>query len=77
MTQADSVHSTPPINTPIPSPGLAQQQRHRERALKRLAKLRKKAADEMEKLISFLDASDPYARARAGGSGRRLALRHQ
>jgi hypothetical protein len=40
--------------------GLARQNRQRERALRRLAKLRKRAADEIEKLLSFLDASDKY-----------------
>jgi hypothetical protein len=40
--------------------GLARQNRQRERALKRLRKLRIKAADEIEKLLSFLDASDEY-----------------
>jgi hypothetical protein len=41
--------------------GLAKQQRQRERALKRLAKLRTKASAEIDRLIAFLDASDPYA----------------
>ena len=41
--------------------GLAKQQRQRERALKRLARLRTKAADEIVRLIAFLDASNPYA----------------
>jgi hypothetical protein len=41
--------------------GLARQNREREKALRRLAKLRKKASDEIERLIGFLDASDPYA----------------
>lgn len=39
---------------------LAAQERAREKALKRLAKLRKKAAAEITRLIAFLDASDPY-----------------
>ena len=51
------MHSTPPTNT---SSGLAIQQRQRERALRRLAKLRKKATAEIERLIGFLDASDDY-----------------
>lgn len=42
-------------------PGLARQERERERALRRLAKLREKASAEIERLIAFLDASDPYA----------------
>jgi hypothetical protein len=61
MTQADSVHSTPPINTSALPDGLVRQQREREKALKRAAKLRQKAADEIERLLAFLDASDPFA----------------
>jgi hypothetical protein len=74
MTQADSVHSTPPLNTsagtPVERPadsvdsilsGLAIQQRDRETTLQRLAGLRKEASAEIERLIAFLDASDPYA----------------
>jgi hypothetical protein len=53
MAEAVSIYTTIP-------PGLARQQRERERALKRLVKLRKKAADEIEKLIAFLDQSDTY-----------------
>jgi hypothetical protein len=61
MTQADSVHSTPPLNTPIDHPKrLIQQQRKRESALRRIAKLRKKASAEIERLLTFLDACDPY-----------------
>jgi hypothetical protein len=61
MTQADSVHSTPPTNTSANNPlGLARQQRERERALRRVAKLRRKASDEIDRLLAFLDASDPY-----------------
>ena len=61
MIQADSVHSTQPINTSSNNPlGLARQQRARERALRRVAKLRRKASDEIERLLAFLDASDPY-----------------
>ena len=40
------------------TPGLAKQQRERERALRRLRKLRIKAADEIERLLQFLDESD-------------------
>ena len=61
MTQADRVHSTPPINTSALPDGLARQQRERVRAQKRVTKLRQKASAEIERLISFLDASDPYA----------------
>jgi hypothetical protein len=61
MTQADSVHSTPPINTPILPDGFVRQERQRERALKRVAKLRQKASAEIERLIDFMDATDRYA----------------
>jgi hypothetical protein len=62
MTQADSVLSTPPTNTSANNPlGLARQQRERERALRRAAKLRRKASDEIDRPLAFLDASDPYA----------------
>jgi hypothetical protein len=61
MTQADRVLSTPPTNTSANNPaGLARQQRERERALRRVAKLRRKASDEIDRLLAFLDASDPY-----------------
>ena len=42
------------------SPGLAAQQGARESALYELARLRKEAAAEIERLIAFLDACDPY-----------------
>jgi len=74
MTQADSVHSTPPTNTSANNPsglaarsagspisrGLARQQRERERALRRVAKLRLRASAEIERLLTFMDESDPY-----------------
>ena len=41
--------------------GLVRQQRDRKRALRRVAKLRKRASDEIDRLLAFLDASDPYA----------------
>lgn len=52
-------------NRPSASPetGLAHQERRRQATLRRLAKLREKAAAEIERLIAFLDASDPYAAA--------------
>ena len=53
---ADRVPGTPPTNTPILPDGLIKQQREREKTLKRVAKLRKKAADEIERLLAFLDA---------------------
>jgi hypothetical protein len=66
MTQADSVHSTPPTNTSALPAGLFWQQRQREKTLKKLAKLRTKAAEEIERLIAFLDQSDPYAMTEQG-----------
>ena len=48
-----------PAGMSIP-PGLAQQERDRLKALRRLARLREKAAAEIERLLAFLDASDPY-----------------
>lgn len=61
MIEADSVHSTPPLEASVgPLSGLAIQQRERETSLQRLARLRKEASAEIERLISFLDASDPY-----------------
>lgn len=62
MIEADSVHSTPPLNASVGLlSGLAIQQRERVRALSDLARLRKEAAAEITRLIAFLDASDPYA----------------
>jgi hypothetical protein len=75
MTRADSVHSTPPTNTssdttserPADSAGatnpagLVRQNREREKALKRIAKLRLKASAEIERLLEFMNASDPCA----------------
>lgn len=40
--------------------GLARQERRRQAALRRLAKLRATARGEIDRLIAFLDASDPY-----------------
>ncbi|MCA6102782.1 hypothetical protein [Bradyrhizobium australafricanum] len=40
--------------------GLAIQQRERETTLHALARLRKEASAEIERLIALLDASDPY-----------------
>ena len=67
MTKADSVHSTPRTDSPISIPPeeaaarLQQQARRRRQALKRLRRLQEKAAAEIERLITFLDACDPYA----------------
>jgi hypothetical protein len=46
-------------NATIPS-GLLQQERDRQTALKTIARLRREAAEEIEKLLNFLDASDQY-----------------
>jgi hypothetical protein len=61
MTQADRVLSTPPTNTPRLPEGLARHQRQRERAIKRLAKLRRKAFAEIERLPEHVEAIDSLA----------------
>jgi hypothetical protein len=63
MAQADSVHSTPPTNTSANNvksqeKALARQAAQRQRALKRLRKLRARAADEINRLLEFIDAVD-------------------
>ncbi|MBR1231970.1 hypothetical protein [Bradyrhizobium sp. AUGA SZCCT0182] len=61
MAQVDSENSIAmPARSAgaIVNPGLARQQREREKALQRLRKLRTKAADEIDRLLAFLDASD-------------------
>ena len=66
---SDRVLGTPPTNTSARSPadsthasetGLANQQRERETALHEVARLRKEASAEIERLLDFLDACDPY-----------------
>jgi hypothetical protein len=57
MRKAAAERPAQPADVTMTS-GLARQQRERERALRRLAKLRSKAADEIERLLLFLDASD-------------------
>jgi hypothetical protein len=52
--------AAPPAGASITA-GLAKQQRERERALKRVARLRARASAEIERLLTFLDASDIYA----------------
>jgi hypothetical protein len=47
------------------SAGLAIQQRERATALETLARLRKEARAEIERLIDFPDASDPYVQSEA------------
>src|SRR5271156_257419 len=62
MAQADSVLSTQRTNSPKISKEqaqqLARQERRRAAAFKRVAVLRKKAQAEIDRLLSFLDASD-------------------
>jgi hypothetical protein len=63
MAQVDSEDSIAMPARPagaINRSGLAKQQRDREKALRRVAKLRKRAADEIDRLLAFLDACDPY-----------------
>ena len=63
MTEAETRDSTPPINTSANNvksqeKALVRQEAKRWRAIKRLRKLRAKAADEIDRLLEFLDASD-------------------
>ena len=63
MAKATRVHSTPPTNTSAidvksQEKALVRQEAKRWRAIKRLRKLRAKAADEIDRLLEFLDASD-------------------
>jgi hypothetical protein len=66
MSQADSTNTT---GAPGDDPGrqfathlanLAAQERARQKALRRVFKLRQKASTEIDRLIAFLDACDPY-----------------
>ena len=75
MTQADSVHSTPPTNTSaigkIQSPTNPPSEPHDaslyiripvtpEEAFQAIGRLRKEARDEIERLIRFLDDTDQH-----------------
>jgi hypothetical protein len=75
MTQADSVHSTPPTNTsaiddtqsPTKPPESAQQgplyiptDVTPEELFQAIGRLRKEARDEIDRLIGFLDKTDDY-----------------
>jgi hypothetical protein len=61
MTQAETRHSTPPTNSSkIHEERLNRQERKRAAALERLAKLRRQARAEIDRLILFLDQSDTY-----------------
>ena len=80
---SDRVPGTPPTNTSADTPleetpaestrsletGLAIQQRERETTLRDLARLRKEASAEIERLLVFMDASDPYASAELEENG--------
>lgn len=55
------MHSTPPLNTPAIPGGLARQQRQRDRALKRAAKFREKAAAEIERLLELATLTPPMS----------------
>ena len=62
MTRADSVLSTPPLNTSSRQikTRLALQEARRQRSIVKLRKLRDQARAEIDRLLTFLDASDPY-----------------
>jgi hypothetical protein len=67
MTQADRVHSTPPTNTsainnslPFAIAALSASLAVHLRRDAEMIRLRKQAADVVERLIAFLDASDDY-----------------
>jgi len=70
MTQADSVHSTPPINTSAStSPGAAEKPQDSlylptpvtpEEAFQAIGRLRKHARYEIDRLIRFLDETDNH-----------------
>ena len=70
MTQADSVHSTPPINTSASNPPEAPEKPQEsfylptdvspEEVFQAIGRLRKEARDEIDRLIGFLDKTDNY-----------------
>jgi hypothetical protein len=60
MAKADSVHSTPPLNTSRLQ-NIHEQEAARQASLQLVRRLRREARDEIEKLIAFLDYSDDYA----------------
>jgi hypothetical protein len=70
MTQADSVHSTPPTKTsasnPTGGPESPQDSFYlptdvsSEKVFQAIGRLRKEARDEVDRLISFLDKTDDY-----------------
>ena len=60
MTKADDVHSTQGPTAPEIPQGLIEQEARRQDAIETLARLRKEAFAEVDRLIAFLDASDDY-----------------
>ena len=70
MTQADSVHSTPPTNTSVDSHTSGAENAQDslflptdttpEQLFRAIGKLRKDARDEINRLIMFLDETDDY-----------------
>ncbi|UQD69566.1 hypothetical protein JEY40_26560 [Bradyrhizobium japonicum] len=56
----ENIRELPADSTRAILSGLALQEQARQTALQTLARLRKEAAAEIERLMSFLDASDPY-----------------
>ena len=66
MTQADSVHSTPPLNTSALTPiaGLdwldIKDDATPDEIFRAIGRLRKEARDEIDRLIRFLDESDDH-----------------
>lgn len=59
MTQADSVLSTPPLSTSRLQ-NVLEQEAARQASLQLVRRLRREARDEIERLLTFLDASDDY-----------------
>ena len=66
MTQADSVHSTPPLNTSAinPTAGMdwldVQSDATPQDIFRAIGRLRKEARDEIDRLIRFLDETDNH-----------------
>ena len=66
MTQADSVHSTPPLNTSAinPTAGLdwldVKADATATEIFRAIGKLRKEARDEIDRLIRFLDETENH-----------------
>jgi hypothetical protein len=58
MSQAETINTT---TAPGGAPGLARQNADRAASLQTLRRMRGEARGEIDRLIAFLDASDPYA----------------